>query len=108
MRATRWLPPLPGIWPSVTSGSASSVSLVARRMSHAMASSRPTPMAYFSIAQTTGLGQRSGAAMFQARCDMPSVSISRKGLHVAARRVGAVGAADDDDAHVRDPGRTPP
>ena len=75
MRATRWLPPLPGICPSVTSGSASTVSLVASRMSHAIASSRPTPMAYFSITQITGFGQRSGAAMFQARWDMPSRSI---------------------------------
>ena len=37
-------------------------------------------MAYFSIAQITGLGQRSGAAMFQARCDMPSVSIAGNAL----------------------------
>ena len=80
MRATRWLPPLPGIWPSVVSGRASNVSFVASRMSQAMASSKPTPMAYFSMAQTTGLGQRSGAAMFQERCDIPSRSICGNAL----------------------------
>ncbi len=49
-------------------------------MSQAIASSKPTPMAYFSIAQITGFGQRSGAAMFQARWDMPSRSICGKAL----------------------------
>jgi hypothetical protein len=37
-------------------------------------------MAYFSMAQTTGFGQRSGAAMFQARSDMPSRSICGNAL----------------------------
>ena len=78
MRSTRWLPPEPGIWPMVISGSATSVSLVARRKSQASASSQPTPKAYFSIAQITGFGQRSGAPMFQARCDMPSRGTLKK------------------------------
>ena len=87
MRATRWLPPLPGIWPSITSGNASKVSLVAMRMSQAMASSSPTPIAYFSITQITGLGQRCGAAMFQARSRHAVELDVRKRFHVAARRV---------------------
>jgi len=37
-------------------------------------------MAYFSMAQMTGFGQRSGAAMFQAMCDIPSRSISGNAL----------------------------
>src|ERR1017187_10387927 len=72
MRSTRGRPPEPGIWPMVISGSATSVSLVAMRKSQASASSQPTPKAYFSNAAITGLGQRSGAPMFQARGDLPS------------------------------------
>ena len=42
-RASRWVPPLPGIMPSFTSGSANSLRAVASLMSHDRAISRPTP-----------------------------------------------------------------
>ena len=42
-RASRCVPPLPGIMPSFTSGSANSLRAVASRMSQDSAISRPTP-----------------------------------------------------------------
>ncbi len=53
------------------------------------------------MAQMTGFGQRSGAAMFQAMSDMPSRAIAGKRLDVAARGIDAAGAADHHHAHVR-------
>ena len=43
-RIARWVPPLPGIIPSRTSGKANSEWSVAMRRSHATANSRPAPM----------------------------------------------------------------
>src|SRR6266571_3241704 len=60
-RRARWVPPLPGIIPSLTSGNANSDRSVATRKSHATASSRPAPIVYPSIAAITGFRHRSAA-----------------------------------------------
>ena len=62
-RASRWVPPLPGIMPSRISGRANCVRVVARRISVARAISKPTPKQYPSTAVITGLGERAGAVM---------------------------------------------
>ena len=78
MRATRTLPPEPGIWPIALSGRATRQSFVASRKSQASASSNPTPKQYFSSAAITGLRQRSGAPMLSARSDMRFFGIDGK------------------------------
>ena len=77
-RASRCVPPEPGIMPSPISGSPSCASSVQTRKSQASASSRPTPRQKPRIAHTTGFGQRSGAATFQCRRDRCSGCFSMK------------------------------
>ena len=68
-RASRWVPPEPGIIPIVASGSAICTSSAAIRKSQASASSRPTPKTYPWRLAITGFEQRSGAATFFASCE---------------------------------------
>ena len=61
-RVSRWVPPAPGMMPSLISGWPSIASSAAIRMSAHSASSQPPPSAYPLIAATTGLRIRATAA----------------------------------------------
>ena len=61
-RASRWVPPAPGMMPRLISGWPSFASAAATRQSQARASSQPPPRAYPVIAATTGFGIRATAS----------------------------------------------
>src|SRR3989442_9628871 len=67
-RRARWVPPLPGIMPSRTSGTWNPDRTVAPRKSQASASSRPAPIVYPSLAAMTGFRQRSAEVRESTHC----------------------------------------
>ena len=80
-RASRWVPPAPGMMPRLISGWPSFASAAATRQSQARASSQPPPRAYPVIAATTGFGIR-------ATESNALVSAAGPGRHVHIGHVG--------------------
>ena len=71
-RGSRCVPPAPGIMPSVTSGSPTTVPGSATRASQPSASSNPPPSAAPCNAATTGLATNSMARMTAGNCGSSS------------------------------------